>query len=150
MISEILPLKTSSMEEVKKLDKELNLQLEEKWKFIIGNKITYPNYYGIYKENDNYIVYYNKFDGTTEKLYVGNNETKAVNILWTKFLDEVYRSNDIIKEKIPEKFISNNYPSEKKVIIRNVLIFIACIVGIVVCIKLVGISKLLDYWTSIV
>ncbi len=40
--------------------------------------------------------------------------------------------------------------SEKKVIIRNVLIFIACIVGIAVCVKLVGISKLLDYWTSIV
>lgn len=89
-MNDIIPVKVSSIEEVKKLDKELN------------------------HENDNYIVYYNKFDGTTEKLYVGNNETKAVNIFWTKFLDEVYRSNDIIKEKIPQKFINNNHPSEKK------------------------------------
>ena len=149
-MNEMLPTKVSSIEELNEINNKFNLGFENKWKFIIDNKITYPNYYGIYQEEGNYIVYFNKYDGTTEKLYVGNNETKAVNIFWTKFIDEVYRSNDIIKEKIPQKFISNNYPNEKKVIIRNVLIFIACIVGIAVCIKLVGISKLLDYWTSIV
>lgn len=149
-MNEMLPTKVSSIEELNEINNKFNLEFESKWKFIIGNKITYPNYYGIYQENDNHIVYYNKFDGTTEKLYVGNNETTAVNIFWTKFLDKVYRSNDIIKEKIPQKFITTNHPSEKKVIIKNVLIFIACIVGIAVCIKLGGISELLDYWTSIV
>lgn len=149
-MDEMLPTKVSSIEELNEINNRFNLEFENKWKFIIDNKNTYPNYHGIYKEEGNYIVYFNKYDGTTEKLYVGNNENKATQILWTRFLDEVYKSNDVLKEKIPSKFIKTNQPSEKKKIIRNILIFIGCIVGIAVCIKLVGISKLLDYWTSIV
>lgn len=149
-MNEMLPLKVSSIEEINEINKNFNIKLKDKWKFIVGNKIQYPNYHGIYQDKSTYIVYFNKFDGTTEKLYVGDNEAKAVNIFWTRFSDEVYKSNDILKEKIPQKFIKTNYPSEKKQIIRNVLILIGCIVGIAVCIKLVGISKFLDYWTSIV
>ena len=149
-MNEMLPTKVSSIEELNEINSKFKLEFEGKWKFIIGNKSTYPNYYGIYQEESNYIVYFNKYDGTTEKLYVGTNENKAAQILWTRFLEEVYKSNDLLKEKIPLKFIKTNHPSENKKILRNVLIFIGCAVGIAVCIKLVGISKLLDYWTSIV
>lgn len=68
-MDEILPVKVDSIEELNEIDKKFNIEFESKWKFLIGNKITYPNYYGIYQEeNGNYIVYYNKLDGTSEKL----------------------------------------------------------------------------------
>ena len=148
----MLPEKVLSIGNLNEIDKNYNIELKNKWKFIIGNKNAYPNYYGIYKDeaSGNYIVYHNEQNGITQKIYIGSSERKACNVIWNLFLEKVYKSEDSLKLQISKNFINKNHPSEKKKILRNILIFIGCVVGIVVCIKLVGISKLLDYWLSIV
>lgn len=144
-MDELLPIKVSSTKELNEIDKKFNIEFESKWKFIIGYKITYPGYHCIYQEeNGNYIICYNNPDGTPEKLFIGNNEAKAINVFWTIFLDKVYKSNDILKEKIPHKVIKKNYPSRRKKVIMTMLLFIIGLAVQCICLKIGGL-KYIEY-----
>lgn len=57
--------------------------------FFIGENQTTPLSYGIYKDDADYIVYYNDEQGTREILYEGKDETYAVNEIHIKIVQRL-------------------------------------------------------------
>lgn len=143
----MLPEKVFSIENLNEIDKNYNIELKNKWKFIIGNKNAYPNYYGIYKDeaSGNYIVYYNEQNGITQKIYIGSSERKACNVIWNLFLEKVYKSEDSLKLQISKKFINKNHPNNIKFYLKILLISVLCIVGFLIVVKLIGFFDFIDY-----
>lgn len=62
-----------------------------KMRFFLGINVHQPKVFGIYREDDQVIVYKNKSDGTRSIRYKGTNEAEAVKII----LDKIYDERDI-------------------------------------------------------
>lgn len=78
-----------TIEQLKAFAEEKKLPLK-KMRFFIGENITEPRAFGIYKdEYENYVVYKNKSDGTRIVRYEGKDEAYAVNELYQKMRSEV-------------------------------------------------------------
>lgn len=150
-IKETLPAKIYSIKEFAEMDKKFNINIEDKWKFVIENKCTYSGYYGIYQDDgsNNYIVFHNNYDGTTEKLYNGKSERQALDVIWNLFLEEVYKSDDSLKMQIPKQFLNKSHPSNHRFYLRIAIIGIGCIIGFIILVKLMGFHNLIDYWINI-
>ncbi len=83
-----LPVMIYTMNEFKLLFEEFDIK-EDKVRFYIGKSHLGPKAFGIYKQDDDYIVYKVKANGEVAIRYKGPDEEKAVYELYTKFLDEV-------------------------------------------------------------
>lgn len=78
-----------TIEQLKAFAEEKKLPLK-KMRFFIGENITEPRAFGIYKdEYENFVVYKNKSDGTRIVRYEGKDEAYAVNELYQKMRSEV-------------------------------------------------------------
>lgn len=78
-----------TIEELKAFAISKNLPLEQ-MRFFIGENITEPRAFGIYKdEYGNFVVYKNKSDGSRIVRYEGKDEAYAVNELYQKMRTEV-------------------------------------------------------------
>ena len=75
----------------------------EKMRFFIGLDVKQPKVFGIYRENDEVIVYKNKSNGTRAIRYQGTNEAEAVKII----LDKMYEEQDLRR-------INNQTPAQKR------------------------------------
>ena len=78
-----------TIEELKAFCRSKNMPLE-RMRFFIGEDYREPKAFGIYKdENDRFVVYKNKADGSRAVRYEGPDEAYAVNELYQKLKSEV-------------------------------------------------------------
>ena len=78
-----------TIEELKAFCAEKGMPLE-KMRFFIGENIQEPKAFGIYRdENDRFVVYKNKADGSRAVRYSGPDEAYAVRELYLKLKSEV-------------------------------------------------------------
>ena len=78
-----------TIEELKAFCRSKNMPLE-RMRFFIGEDYREPKAFGIYKdENDHFVVYKNKADGSRAVRYEGPDEAYAVNELYQKLKSEV-------------------------------------------------------------
>ena len=78
-----------TIEELKAFCRSKNMPLE-RMRFFIGEDYREPKAFGIYKdENDHFVVYTNKADGSRAVRYEGPDEAYAVNELYQKLKSEV-------------------------------------------------------------
>ena len=78
-----------TIEELKEFCRSKNMPLE-RMRFFIGEDYREPKAFGIYKdENDRFVVYKNKADGSRAVRYEGPDEAYAVNELYQKLKSEV-------------------------------------------------------------
>ena len=78
-----------TIEELKAFCAEKGMPLE-KMRFFIGENIQQPKAFGIYRdENDRFVVYKNKADGSRAVRYSGPDEAYAVSELYLKLKSEV-------------------------------------------------------------
>ena len=96
------PVKLTTIEELDTFFKEKGIS-SEKTRFFINENRNDPKCFGIYKEGDEYIVYKNKANGERFTRYKGNNEAIAVNIFFSKLVDEMDLRNGLKKEKEKKK-----------------------------------------------
>ena len=92
------PVKLTTIEELDTFFKEKGIS-SEKTRFFINENRSDPKCFGIYKEGDEYIVYKNKANGQRFTRYKGNNESIAVNIFFSKLVDEMDLRTGLKKEK---------------------------------------------------
>ena len=92
------PVKLTTIEELDTFFKEKGIS-SEKTRFFINENRNDPKCFGIYKEGDEYIVYKNKANGQRFTRYKGNNESIAVNIFFSKLVDEMDLRTGLKKEK---------------------------------------------------
>lgn len=83
------PDQPTTIEELEHWYKEKGLPPYEVTRFFIGQNYKNPKAFGIYKDNDNFIVYKNKADGTRAIRYEGTDEAYAVNELLTRLKQEI-------------------------------------------------------------
>ena len=79
-----------TMEELKKWYEDRKLPPPETTRFFIGVDYKEPRAFGIYKnDNNEFVVYKNKADGSRAIRYQGKDETYAVDELFQKLKDEI-------------------------------------------------------------
>ena len=79
-----------TIEELKKWYEDRQLPPPETTRFFIGVDYKEPRAFGIYKnDNNEFVVYKNKADGSRAIRYQGKDETYAVNELFQKLKDEI-------------------------------------------------------------
>ena len=80
-----------TIEELKEYCAERGMPLL-RMRFFIGEDFREPRAFGIYRENDDtFVVYKNKADGSRAVRYRGPDEAHAVNELFLKLLDECHK-----------------------------------------------------------
>lgn len=67
-------------------------------RFFIGIDYRQPRAFGIYQAGNEFIVYKNKADGTRAVRYQGTDEAYAVNELYLKLKDEIFKSKSASAE----------------------------------------------------
>ena len=82
-----------TIEELKQWYVAMNLPDENITRFFIGKDYKHPKAFGIYQDErtGNFIVYKNKGDGERAVRYNGKDEAYAVNELYKKLKDEIYK-----------------------------------------------------------
>lgn len=94
-----------TIEELKQWYTDRHLPPEEKTRFFIGKDIREPRAFGIYKaENDRFVVYKNKNDGSRAVRYYGPDEAFAVSELLARLKQEVSSQKiNSVQRSEPEK-----------------------------------------------
>ena len=95
--------KPRTIEGFQQLAQEEEMPLED-IHFSLGEERGEANSYGIYREPDsrNVVVYRVKPDGTKRIRYRGNDEAKAVEILYDKFFDELGKVSYGVSQRIDD------------------------------------------------
>ena len=75
----------------------------EKMRFFIGEDYQFPKAFGIYREDDRYIVYKNKVSGERSIRYHGPDEAYAVGELFKKLLSECHKRGIYPDGRPPEE-----------------------------------------------
>lgn len=112
-----LPTTVSSIEEFKNLFEEFGIN-SEKVRFYIGEYHLGPKAFGIYQENEDFIVYKVKDDGSTSIRYKGPDEVYACNELYQKFLEELSKRVSLSKKYNPYSELT--YAQENKLKIEKI------------------------------
>ena len=87
-----------TIEEFKAWYERNNLPPSEVTRFFIGINYRQPKAFGIYKNDENnYVVYKNKADGTRSIRYEGKDEAYAVNELYERLKAEMSNQRSRIK-----------------------------------------------------
>ena len=107
------PVKLTTIEELDTFFKEKGIS-SEKTRFFINENRSDPKCFGIYKEGDEYIVYKNKANGQRFTRYKGNNESIAVNIFFSKLVDEMDLRTGLKKEKEKKNVQIKIYKKKKR------------------------------------
>lgn len=96
-----------------------NLPDEETTRFFIGKNIsTSLLAFGIYEDNNTYITYKNKRDGTRSIRYSGPNEAQAVSELFERLLDEIYNQKE---QNYAERYqLKQSYPTHNFVETKSI------------------------------
>ena len=106
----------------------MNLPDENVTRFFIGKDYKEPKAFGIYKDenNNNFVVYKNKSDGTRAIRYEGKDEAYAVNELYIKLKEE------IVNQKTHNLNINRQYinPSRNNLKVKH--IFLVYVVAILI------------------
>lgn len=129
-----------TIEELKEYCAERGMPLL-RMRFFIGENFKEPKAFGIYKENDKFIVYKNKANGERSIRYHGPDEAYAVNELYQKLLSECYNRGIYPNGEKPEeikKFNGENSYSEKNK--KSALKFLGVQVGIIAIIIFIALG----------
>lgn len=79
-----------TMEELKYWYQEMKLPPEDVTRFYIGKDVHHAKAFGIYRDqNEDFVVYKNKADGTRAIRYQGSDEAYAVNELYQRLQEEI-------------------------------------------------------------
>lgn len=92
-----------TLEELKQWAKQTGLPLD-KMHVHIGENYFGPKAFGIYKENNDFIVYKNKSDGTRSIRYQGSDEAYAVNELYQKTKEMTSQHAGEVAKKSQSKY----------------------------------------------
>lgn len=100
----------------------------EQMRFFVGVDYREPRAFGIYREDDQFIVYKNKADGSRAVRYHGPDEAYAVSELYAKLLDECHK-RDIWPDGRPEGYKSGKQRAKRDTRLFTILVLIFCLVG---------------------
>ena len=92
-----------TIEELKAWYKSKNLPPYEVTRFFIGQNHVGPKAFGIYQDEDKFVVYKNKADGSRAIRYEGPNQAKAVNELYLKLKQEIANQKKVNNQKRTQK-----------------------------------------------
>lgn len=95
--------KPKTINELKAWYEARNLPPYETTRFFIGINYTKPRAFGIYQEDDKFIVYKNKNDGSRAIRYEGNDEEYAVNELYLRLKDEIKNQKNNNSKRIKKQ-----------------------------------------------
>ena len=109
------PDQPTTIEELEHWYKEKGLPPYEVTRFFIGQNYNKSRAFGIYKDNDNFIVYKNKMNGTRVIRYEGTDELYAVNEIYTKLKQVIIeqQGNNLIEQyRLSRKTNEFNTPNK--------------------------------------
>lgn len=116
-----------TIEELKRYCAEHGMPLE-RMRFFIGENFKEPKAFGIYRENNQFVVYKNKASGERSVRYCGSDEAYAVNELYLKLMEECHLRgiypNGENHESGKTRTISNNKTKKAMTLLLLILLFL--------------------------
>ena len=128
-------VRPKTIEELEKWYKDHNLPPYETTRFFIGINYKNPKAFGIYKEDNKFIVYKNKADGSRAIRYEGEDEQYAVHELWQRLKDEIInqKNNQNKTSSIHNKTDAKSLKFTLMSIFIPFIIPITCAISVILC-----------------
>ena len=107
----------------------------ERMRFFVGEDYKEARAFGIYREDDRFVVYKNKADGSRAVRYNGPDEARAVGELYDKLLDECHK-RDIWPDGKPEGLDKRRKADKRRMLLIAVLMALIMAVGAFIFMRL--------------